>query len=137
MMQAEPKWQAVHGVPFAHVPNPSTQVKRRNPMSVLLMAVSVLNHQANSISAVWFTDLIRGRIEGSLSPDALQKQDGEDHDYLLMHPVYSEDWVHSIKPQHKVPEKVIRDVSSGGSLKSRCWCATTHTTVNLEFGLRS
>ncbi len=23
-----------------------------------------------------------------------------------MHPVYSEDWVHSIKPQHKVPEKV-------------------------------
>ena len=25
--QAEPKWETVHGIPFAHVPNPSTQVQ--------------------------------------------------------------------------------------------------------------
>ena len=41
-----------------------------------------------------------------------QHKDGEEHDYLLMHPVYSEDWVHSIKPQHKIPEKVITQRSS-------------------------
>ncbi len=46
----------------------------------------------------------------------LQKQDGEEHDYLLMHPVYSEDWVHSIKPQHKIPEKVICNGTNGVSI---------------------
>ncbi len=63
MLQAEPKWDAVRGVPFAHVPNPSTQVKGRHPTPILLPAARALEHEANSISACKSTEAKRDRIK--------------------------------------------------------------------------
>lgn len=39
------------------------------------------------------------------------EQGDQDADYLMMHPVYTKEYAESVKPQHKVPEKV-RQVST-------------------------
>ena len=43
-----------------------------------------------------------------ISPHRGSSSDGgsEDSDYLMMHPVYTTEYAESVKPQHKVPEKV-------------------------------
>ena len=42
------------------------------------------------------------------------EQGDQDSDYLMMHPVYTKEYAESVKPQHKVPEKVSRVLTLPG-----------------------
>ena len=42
------------------------------------------------------------------------EQGDHDADYLMMHPVYTKEYAESVKPQHKVPEKVRQISTSPG-----------------------
>ena len=42
------------------------------------------------------------------------EQGDQEADYLMMHPVYTKEYAESVKPQHKVPEKVWHISTSPG-----------------------
>ena len=60
------------------------------------------------------------------------EQGDQNADYLMMHPVYTKEYAESVKPQHKVPEKVRQTLTLLGQALHRSFNAANWKNLHVR-----